>query len=96
MKHLSYLFFSFLLRTLLALGCHVAQINVHAEDDLKKIKLPKEYGIFLPVLHGKDPPTACLLKSVTSYFMMQFYLLHHPSYDLVLSSSCRVDLSAAT
>ncbi|TKS76306.1 Ryanodine receptor 3 [Collichthys lucidus] len=30
-------------RTLLALGCHVAQVNVHAEDDLKKIKLPKDY-----------------------------------------------------
>lgn len=29
-------------RTLLALGCHVVQINVNAEDDLKKIKLPKE------------------------------------------------------
>ena len=34
--------FSSVLRTLLALGCHVAQVNVHAEDDLKKIKLPKE------------------------------------------------------
>ncbi|XP_074541847.1 ryanodine receptor 3 isoform X13 [Halichoeres trimaculatus] len=31
------------LKTLLALGCHVAQVNVHAEDDLKKIKLPKDY-----------------------------------------------------
>lgn len=31
-------------RTLLALGCHVAQVNIHAEEDLKKIKLPKEYG----------------------------------------------------
>uniref|UniRef100_A0A665TL55 Ryanodine receptor 3 n=1 Tax=Echeneis naucrates TaxID=173247 RepID=A0A665TL55_ECHNA len=31
------------LKTLLALGCHVAQTNVHAEDDLKKIKLPKDY-----------------------------------------------------
>ncbi|CAL9692587.1 unnamed protein product [Knipowitschia caucasica] len=31
------------LKTLLALGCHVAQANVHAEDDLKKIKLPKDY-----------------------------------------------------
>lgn len=29
-------------RTLLALGCHVVQINVNAEDDLKQIKLPKE------------------------------------------------------
>lgn len=27
----------------MALGCHVAQVNVNAEDDLKKIKLPKEY-----------------------------------------------------
>lgn len=34
--------FEFLIRTLLALECHVAQVNVHAEDDLKKIKLPKE------------------------------------------------------
>uniref|UniRef100_A0A3Q2TD46 Ryanodine receptor 3 n=1 Tax=Fundulus heteroclitus TaxID=8078 RepID=A0A3Q2TD46_FUNHE len=31
------------LKTLLALGCHVAQVNVHAEEDLKKIKLPKDY-----------------------------------------------------
>ncbi|XP_047184844.1 ryanodine receptor 3 isoform X2 [Scophthalmus maximus] len=31
------------LKTLLALGCHVAQVNVHAEDDLKKVKLPKDY-----------------------------------------------------
>uniref|UniRef100_A0A3Q3KQK1 Ryanodine receptor 3 n=1 Tax=Mastacembelus armatus TaxID=205130 RepID=A0A3Q3KQK1_9TELE len=31
------------LKTLLALGCHVAQVNVHAEDDLKKLKLPKDY-----------------------------------------------------
>uniref|UniRef100_A0A3Q1FT48 Ryanodine receptor 3-like n=1 Tax=Acanthochromis polyacanthus TaxID=80966 RepID=A0A3Q1FT48_9TELE len=31
------------LKTLLSLGCHVAQVNVHAEDDLKKIKLPKDY-----------------------------------------------------
>ncbi|XP_054910410.1 ryanodine receptor 3 isoform X4 [Poeciliopsis prolifica] len=31
------------LKTLLALGCHVAQGNVHAEEDLKKIKLPKDY-----------------------------------------------------
>ncbi|XP_029705793.1 ryanodine receptor 3 isoform X10 [Takifugu rubripes] len=31
------------LKTLLALGCHVAQVNIHAEDDLKKIKLPKDY-----------------------------------------------------
>ncbi|XP_047657475.1 ryanodine receptor 3 isoform X4 [Tachysurus fulvidraco] len=31
------------LKTLLALGCHVVQINVNAEDDLKKIKLPKDY-----------------------------------------------------
>lgn len=33
---------SLIIRTLLALGCHVAQVNVHAEEDLKKIKLPKE------------------------------------------------------
>ncbi|KAK6297768.1 hypothetical protein J4Q44_G00323510 [Coregonus suidteri] len=31
------------LKTLLALGCHVAQTNVNAEDDLKKVKLPKDY-----------------------------------------------------
>uniref|UniRef100_A0A3Q3WQW7 Uncharacterized protein n=2 Tax=Mola mola TaxID=94237 RepID=A0A3Q3WQW7_MOLML len=31
------------IKTLLALGCHVAQVNIHAEDDLKKIKLPKDY-----------------------------------------------------
>ncbi|XP_046877714.1 ryanodine receptor 3 isoform X6 [Hypomesus transpacificus] len=31
------------LKTLLALGCHVAQVNVNAEEDLKKIKLPKDY-----------------------------------------------------
>ncbi|XP_077366254.1 ryanodine receptor 3 [Festucalex cinctus] len=31
------------LKTLMALGCHVAQVNIHAEDDLKKIKLPKDY-----------------------------------------------------
>ncbi|CAL8317339.1 unnamed protein product [Merluccius merluccius] len=33
------------LKTLLALGCHVAQVNVNAEDDLKKIKLPKDYAM---------------------------------------------------
>uniref|UniRef100_A0A671PCZ7 Ryanodine receptor 3-like n=1 Tax=Sinocyclocheilus anshuiensis TaxID=1608454 RepID=A0A671PCZ7_9TELE len=31
------------LKTLLALGCHVAQVNMNAEDDLKKMKLPKNY-----------------------------------------------------
>ncbi|KAM8832096.1 ryanodine receptor 3 isoform 2-T2 [Spinachia spinachia] len=31
------------LKTLLALGCHVAQVYVNAADDLKKIKLPKDY-----------------------------------------------------
>uniref|UniRef100_A0A8C9XAP6 Ryanodine receptor 3 n=1 Tax=Sander lucioperca TaxID=283035 RepID=A0A8C9XAP6_SANLU len=31
------------LKTLLALGCHVSQVYVNAEDDLKKIKLPKDY-----------------------------------------------------
>ncbi|XP_053136342.1 ryanodine receptor 3 isoform X7 [Hemicordylus capensis] len=31
------------LKTLLALGCHVVHINPGAEDDLKKIKLPKNY-----------------------------------------------------
>ncbi|KAJ3606334.1 hypothetical protein NHX12_025855, partial [Muraenolepis orangiensis] len=33
------------LKTLLALGCHVAQVNVNAEEDLKKIKLPKDYAM---------------------------------------------------
>ncbi|XP_054474291.1 ryanodine receptor 3 [Anoplopoma fimbria] len=31
------------LKTLLALGCHVAQVFVNAADDLKKVKLPKDY-----------------------------------------------------
>ncbi|XP_046872563.1 ryanodine receptor 3 [Hypomesus transpacificus] len=31
------------LKTLLALGCHVVQVNPNAEDDLKRIKLPKNY-----------------------------------------------------
>ncbi|XP_037606363.1 ryanodine receptor 3 isoform X5 [Sebastes umbrosus] len=31
------------LKTLLALGCHVVQVFVNAADDLKKIKLPKDY-----------------------------------------------------
>uniref|UniRef100_A0A8B9RNK7 Ryanodine receptor 3 n=1 Tax=Astyanax mexicanus TaxID=7994 RepID=A0A8B9RNK7_ASTMX len=31
------------LKTLLALGCHVVQFNVNAEEDLKKVKLPKNY-----------------------------------------------------
>ncbi|XP_028858049.1 ryanodine receptor 3 isoform X2 [Denticeps clupeoides] len=31
------------LKTLLALGCHVAQTNANAEEDLKKMKLPKNY-----------------------------------------------------
>uniref|UniRef100_A0A8B9HQ31 Ryanodine receptor 3 n=1 Tax=Astyanax mexicanus TaxID=7994 RepID=A0A8B9HQ31_ASTMX len=31
------------LKTLLALGCHVAQVQVDAEEDLKRIKLPKDY-----------------------------------------------------
>ncbi|KAK5903284.1 hypothetical protein CgunFtcFv8_007077 [Champsocephalus gunnari] len=31
------------LKTLLALGCHVAQAFANAEDDLKKVKLPKDY-----------------------------------------------------
>lgn len=29
-------------RTLLALGCHIAHVNPAAEDDLKKVKLPKK------------------------------------------------------
>uniref|UniRef100_A0A4W5NRM4 Ryanodine receptor 3 n=1 Tax=Hucho hucho TaxID=62062 RepID=A0A4W5NRM4_9TELE len=31
------------LKTLLALGCHVVQVKANAEEDLKKIKLPKNY-----------------------------------------------------
>ncbi|XP_039597204.1 ryanodine receptor 3 isoform X6 [Polypterus senegalus] len=31
------------LKTLLALGCHVVQVNMNAEEDLKKMKLPKNY-----------------------------------------------------
>ncbi|KAI7804180.1 putative ryanodine receptor 3-like [Triplophysa rosa] len=31
------------LKTLLALGCHVVQVKVNAEEDLKKLKLPKNY-----------------------------------------------------
>ncbi|GAA6103169.1 ryanodine receptor 3 isoform X8 [Tachysurus ichikawai] len=31
------------LKTLLALGCHVVQFNVNAEEELKKVKLPKNY-----------------------------------------------------
>ncbi|KAJ7989095.1 hypothetical protein DPEC_G00315980 [Dallia pectoralis] len=30
-------------KTLLALGCHVVQVKANAEEDLKKIKLPKNY-----------------------------------------------------
>ncbi|KAM6961301.1 ryanodine receptor 3 [Aplochiton taeniatus] len=31
------------LKTLLALGCHVVHVNPNAEDNLKKVKLPKNY-----------------------------------------------------
>ncbi|TSO67486.1 Ryanodine receptor 3 [Bagarius yarrelli] len=31
------------LKTLLALGCHVVQVNASAEEELKKVKLPKNY-----------------------------------------------------
>ncbi|XP_030626784.1 ryanodine receptor 3 [Chanos chanos] len=31
------------LKTLLALGCHVVQVKLDAEDDLKRMKLPKDY-----------------------------------------------------
>uniref|UniRef100_A0A2K6G8I3 Ryanodine receptor 3 n=1 Tax=Propithecus coquereli TaxID=379532 RepID=A0A2K6G8I3_PROCO len=31
------------LKTLLALGCHIAHVNPAAEEDLKKVKLPKNY-----------------------------------------------------
>lgn len=29
-------------RTLLALGCHIAHVNPAAEEELKKVKLPKK------------------------------------------------------
>ncbi|XP_074091124.1 ryanodine receptor 3 isoform X9 [Macrotis lagotis] len=31
------------LKTLLALGCHIVHVNLAAEEDLKKVKLPKNY-----------------------------------------------------
>ncbi|XP_012862710.2 ryanodine receptor 3 [Echinops telfairi] len=31
------------LKTLLALGCHISHVNPAAEEDLKKVKLPKNY-----------------------------------------------------
>ncbi|XP_069065087.1 ryanodine receptor 3 isoform X1 [Pleurodeles waltl] len=31
------------LKTLLALGCHIVHLNLSAEEDLKKVKLPKNY-----------------------------------------------------
>ncbi|KAA0708571.1 Ryanodine receptor 3 [Triplophysa tibetana] len=31
------------LKTLLTLGCHVAHVNLNAEEDLKRLKLPKNY-----------------------------------------------------
>ncbi|XP_064421057.1 ryanodine receptor 3 isoform X3 [Latimeria chalumnae] len=31
------------LKTLLAIGCHIVQVNPKAEEDLKKLKLPKNY-----------------------------------------------------
>ncbi|XP_052001465.1 LOW QUALITY PROTEIN: ryanodine receptor 3 [Xyrauchen texanus] len=31
------------LKTVLALGCHVVQVKLNAEEDLKKLKLPKNY-----------------------------------------------------
>ncbi|KAF5900095.1 ryanodine receptor 3-like isoform X1, partial [Clarias magur] len=31
------------LKTLLALGCHVVQVKANAEEELKKVKLPKNY-----------------------------------------------------
>lgn len=33
----------FYARTLLALGCHIVHAHPAAEEDLKKIKLPKKY-----------------------------------------------------
>ncbi|KAM6965090.1 ryanodine receptor 3 [Aplochiton taeniatus] len=47
------------LKTLLALGCHVAQVNLHAEEDLKKIKLPKDY-----VMSNGYKPTPLALSDV--------------------------------
>lgn len=38
------IFVSVLHRTLLALGCHVGMGDEKAEENLKKIKLPKTYG----------------------------------------------------
>lgn len=32
-------------RTLLALGCHVGMADEKAEENLKKIKLPKRWGV---------------------------------------------------
>lgn len=35
--------FFYVVRTLLALGCHIVHANPAAEEDLKKVKLPKKY-----------------------------------------------------
>uniref|UniRef100_A0A674EHP4 Ryanodine receptor 3 n=1 Tax=Salmo trutta TaxID=8032 RepID=A0A674EHP4_SALTR len=47
------------LKTLLALGCHVTQTNVNAEEDLKKVKLPKDY-----VMSNGYKPTPLQLSEV--------------------------------
>uniref|UniRef100_A0A8C8FAS9 Ryanodine receptor 3 n=1 Tax=Oncorhynchus tshawytscha TaxID=74940 RepID=A0A8C8FAS9_ONCTS len=47
------------LKTLLALGCHVTQTNINAEEDLKKVKLPKDY-----VMSNGYKPTPLQLSEV--------------------------------
>lgn len=38
-----YCHFFYVGRTLLALGCHIVHAHPAAEEDLKKVKLPKKY-----------------------------------------------------
>lgn len=38
-----YCHFFYVDRTLLALGCHIVHAHPAAEEDLKKVKLPKKY-----------------------------------------------------
>lgn len=38
-----YCHFFYIDRTLLALGCHIVHGHPAAEEDLKKVKLPKKY-----------------------------------------------------
>lgn len=68
-----FFFFSFLPRTLLALGCHVAQTNIHAEDDLKKIKLPKEYVSINSAWKIVTHSMPCPLKSMASFPQWFFF-----------------------